>query len=257
MFHGTYLPPSKIDTVLDLTWDIMHRRRAPAKERNFHALSLRLEGDCTIECEGMKLDLKQYDIFFVPKSTGYRMTTRKNEHVICVHFDMPDAGTLPTSFTPTDPAIFVSLFEEISDVWAKKETGYLPRAYALFHEIVYHIIRQQSEVRHRDYNAAKALTLQIAAALRERFTDPELSVAAIAREFFISETYFRRLFHKHLNCSPGAYITEQRLKYATELLRSGYYTVEEAAAKCGIENVKYFSTLYKKKKGVSPSKIKV
>ena len=54
---------------------------------------------------------------------------------------------------------------------------------------------------------------------------------------------------------PLQYIPSLRLKRAEELLRSGYYTVAEAAYATGFSDPKYFSRFFKKEKGIAPSEI--
>ena len=47
-----------------------------------------------------------------------------------------------------------------------------------------------------------------------------------------------------------------RIKKAKDLLQTGYFTIKETALKSGFDNVKYFSTLFKKEVGCSPSEYK-
>ena len=53
-----------------------------------------------------------------------------------------------------------------------------------------------------------------------------------------------------------AYRNVLRIRRATELLKSGKYTVSEAAERVGIFDVKYFSKLYKQQTGLNPGIIK-
>ncbi len=246
---------TKIHTVLDLRWGILDNARALAKARNYHALSIRLQGDATIRYKKGNLTIRENDIFFVPKNTSYHLTTRSDEHVICIHFDMPTLNAPPTVFTPVNPSILLELFNQLNETWTKKETGYPYKAHALFNQILFTIAQQQNEAKRNLNPSLKILTNNIVTYIKENFTSSNLRIADVANSFFISETYLRRLFKKYLDCSPIEYLVNLRIKYATELLKSGYYSVKEVAEKCGIDNVKYFSILYKKKTGISPSKI--
>jgi len=44
-----------------------------------------------------------------------------------------------------------------------------------------------------------------------------------------------------------------RIEKAKELLSTGYFSVKEVSQKSGFDNVKYFSTVFKKEVGCSPS----
>ena len=91
--------------------------------------------------------------------------------------------------------------------------------------------------------------------IHEHFCDRDLTVELLAKMCSMSDTYFRKLFKQRFKVTPLKYINDLKVKYATELLRSGYYTVTEAAEKCGFDNVYYFSLFIKKETGLSPSQI--
>lgn len=49
------------------------------------------------------------------------------------------------------------------------------------------------------------------------------------------------------------YLTNVRISHAREYLKSGNYKTYEVALRCGYENPTYFSTIFKRRTGVSPS----
>ena len=65
--------------------------------------------------------------------------------------------------------------------------------------------------------------------LNRSFASPDLSVSSLAAMLGISEAYLRKLFYAQVGVSPHRYIAGLRLQHATQLLQSGYYTVEETA----------------------------
>ena len=69
----------------------------------------------------------------------------------------------------------------------------------------------------------------------------------------ISPTYLSALFKQNANQSFVGYLTETRLTHAQRLLRSGDYRSYEVAYMCGYDNSTYFSTIFKRYVGVSPS----
>mgnify|MGYP003307876820 CR=1 FL=1 len=87
------------------------------------------------------------------------------------------------------------------------------------------------------------------------FKDSDLTVAILAKKCNISEVYFRKIFKSLYGTTPIKMITEMRLDHAVQLLESGRYQVHEVAQMCGFDNVKYFSTLFKAKKKISPSEL--
>ena len=88
--------------------------------------------------------------------------------------------------------------------------------------------------------------------IHDHISDTALSVESLSQLCNMSDTYFRRLFVQAIGITPQRYISNLRLEMATELLRSGYYSVSEIAERCGFNNPNYFSLFIKKETGLSP-----
>ena len=81
-----------------------------------------------------------------------------------------------------------------------------------------------------------------------------LSLNQIALAHSMSVPSLQRLFKKHLGISPAAYLLNLRLECAADLLLAENVSVKEIAWRCGFENPLYFSTVFRRYKGVSPRK---
>lgn len=70
----------------------------------------------------------------------------------------------------------------------------------------------------------------------------------------ISDTYFRQIFVLKFGTTPQKYITSRRLSHAKSIIDSGdFHTISEVAASVGFSDPLYFSKVFKKMYGVSPS----
>lgn len=87
----------------------------------------------------------------------------------------------------------------------------------------------------------------------EHYSDGELSVLKISNSIFVDSSYIRRLFKRELNMTVTDYITEVRMKKAKELLMLGRYKLSEVCEKVGFNDSGYFSKVFKKHYGISPS----
>ena len=81
-----------------------------------------------------------------------------------------------------------------------------------------------------------------------------LTVGQICEHFRLSRSYLARLFKQHLQMTPTAYINNEKLHYAAELLQNTNMNISEVAAYLGYCDVFYFSRLYKRTFGLSPSR---
>ena len=84
----------------------------------------------------------------------------------------------------------------------------------------------------------------------------DFSVDCLAKMCSVSPAVFRRIFLACKGMSPVDYRNRLRIRKASELLKSGRYTVGESAELVGIKDIKYFSKLFKRYTGVNPSAIK-
>ena len=80
-----------------------------------------------------------------------------------------------------------------------------------------------------------------------------LSNEALAQKCGLSKFYFIKLFREVTGVTPQQYYTQLVLETAKSLLESTDYTVGQIASLCGLEDPFYFSRLFKKHIGISPS----
>ena len=85
------------------------------------------------------------------------------------------------------------------------------------------------------------------------YADPGITVGIIARALGISEGHLSHTFKKETDYTLLNYLTRYRIHKAMELLRSGRLKVYQVAEQVGYRDITYFSTMFKKLVGVSPS----
>ena len=87
--------------------------------------------------------------------------------------------------------------------------------------------------------------------LNHNFTD-RITVEDTAKKFGFTCNYFGKKFYKRLGVSFNDYINNMRLNYAYSLIVDNEKTIEEIAATCGFSSRTYFSTMFRKKFGITP-----
>lgn len=63
----------------------------------------------------------------------------------------------------------------------------------------------------------------------------------------------RRLFRQHLRRSPTDWVVEQRVDHADTLLSTTHLSIAEVARSCGFSDPLYFSRVFTKRRGTSPT----
>ena len=84
-------------------------------------------------------------------------------------------------------------------------------------------------------------------------SDSSFGIDELCREMAMSRTLFYVRLKSYTGQSPQDFVRIIRLERAAALLRSGR-SVTDAATLTGFDNPKYFSTVFKKYFGASPSK---
>lgn len=80
------------------------------------------------------------------------------------------------------------------------------------------------------------------------------SLDEVAEALYVSKYYLCHLFSKYVEISFNRYLTQIRLKNASEQLKTTSQTVSEIALNCGFNTSTYFCQVFKKEFGTSPLK---
>ena len=113
----------------------------------------------------------------------------------------------------------------------------------------------EAMTRRRDTTARQVIE-EAKAYIQEHYPEPELSVEMICRQLHMSPAYFSTVFRKETGKTCVAYLTEVRLNKAVELLNETKDKTYVIARKVGYQEQNYFSYVFKKRFGVSPTKFR-
>jgi len=91
--------------------------------------------------------------------------------------------------------------------------------------------------------------------MMEHYPEP-LSLNSLAEQVGISPSYLSTLFTRTLGCNFTEYLTKIRIDRACEYFFDSQMRTYEIAYKVGFNNEKYFSNVFKRIKGKSPSEYK-
>lgn len=81
----------------------------------------------------------------------------------------------------------------------------------------------------------------------------DISVQALAQQFFMNPNYMCHLFRKEVGETFTEYLTKLRIGYACDQLKKTERPISEIAEKSGYDNYFYFSRIFKKMTGRTPT----
>ncbi len=97
---------------------------------------------------------------------------------------------------------------------------------------------------------------QIRTAILRSYAQPDFALDGFIQTLPFHYDYLRKLFKKEVGVTPLEYMTRLRMKKASAMLTAlggTDYSVAEIARLCGYDDALYFSRVFKKAYGVSPS----
>ncbi len=86
------------------------------------------------------------------------------------------------------------------------------------------------------------------------YRDADMCIKKVAEHFSYTEKYLSSVFKKHMNLGFNEYMHQMRLQYAIRLMENNINSISSIASLCGYNDPLYFSKVFKKHTGMSPSK---
>lgn len=105
-------------------------------------------------------------------------------------------------------------------------------------------------------NAPKKMEVSCVKFFLDEHYSEKLSLESVASHFFIDKNYLARLFKEQYGVTLVTYLQQVRITHAKRMLRFTDKSIEEIGLECGIGELNYFSRVFKKLEGVSPSKFR-
>lgn len=81
----------------------------------------------------------------------------------------------------------------------------------------------------------------------------DLTLDIITHQLNLSKSYLSNLFKKELGITITDFIYKTKLRHALELLNSSTMSIHEIAIECGFSDINYFSRVFKKYQGITPT----
>lgn len=116
--------------------------------------------------------------------------------------------------------------------------------------------QMQSQLRSTKTDLTKSFVDKAVDYVKENYSNKDLSIETICSHLSVSAAYFSTVFKKETGKTFINYLTDYRMEQAVELLIGKEEKTYIIAEKVGYADPNYFSYVFKRKYGVSPSKYK-
>lgn len=254
------------------------------KGRNLstHLLVYCTEGDFSMRVTDKTFPVRSGNILLIPAGTAYRPLDSDGCTYYFVHFfaDCPSAPpkkTAPVKIAeqPAEPGIkgYKYIYQQSADsiitvplltenrcsgqIYGifERMAGLLPFNSAAENLLIDALMRElliilSAEFVQRDYSNRNLRDM--VNFIQVNYARP-LTLSILAKTFYLSDSYVARVFRNELHCTVSEYLHSVRLGHARSLLIGTDLSVADIAESIGYGSAYYFSRIFRKVHGTSPT----
>lgn len=148
----------------------------------------------------------------------------------------------------------IGCYQEALDIACREKSGYQQVLASIANTILAYVVYYDGN-RSADNDAVAEKLDRARAIMRENMLT-DITPEQIADRIHMSYSWFRKTFKEYTSVSPALYITQLKLQKAKLLLLNSSMSVKEIAFYLRYEDAAYFSAIFKKYVGCSPSEYK-
>ena len=225
-----------------------------------NALFFLKKGSFTIQINDKKEKISAGDCYILPDYIQYRPNVIEPIEFIYVKFACNSACPYKMEI-PVGKVNFIDKQRFISNVTSLEKllskddllsAGY--REHLLL-DIMFQIYSEsQPETASQEKTVSRDAVVNYAAEYIEQNLNHKILIEQICHGIGTNASTLNFKFRREFNLSVGQYIVRERIKKAAKLLVGTSYSISEIATRCGFQDVYYFSNVFKKVRGISPSK---
>lgn len=165
------------------------------------------------------------------------------------NYTNPLLDLLPNKILPQNPEVIQALLRDLCRCFSRQDELSGFRQNKLLWELLNTLFSQEWAQTAVIYNRRVVLAAEY---IREHFCE-NISVQELIKNSGISKTYFHKCFKSYTKTSPTALMTALRIERAKTLLHLTLDSVADIGLSCGYLDNVYFTHLFRKTVGMTPT----
>lgn len=231
--------------------------------RDHYLIHLVVSGKGTYTVEGKSHSLSSGDLFLAKPSQLITYAADQEEPWVYfwVGFNGACATRLiqQTPFSSSEPTFHCDNVADLQQLLEKvyQSRGPEPHNEAMMVGYLYLFLsRLMQEAQNQQPHPTNSSTQYVMNAVKyiQFHFSQDISIDDIADSVGVSRSHLYRVFMSNVGQSPIDYLTDYRISEACQLLRTSQLSISEIAVSVGFFDQFYFSRVFKKRKGVPPSR---
>lgn len=219
-------------------------------------LHLVTSGNAVLKFSGKQYPLKEGTLFFFFSGVPYEIDGDENFRYVYISFMGAKVDEFLDELCITiENSVFYG-YEHLIELWLSSIVRVTnANANILTESVLLNTLSYiaKGKEKNEPYKNSENLLSVIVDYVDTHYREKELSLKKVAEIFAYTEKYLSHFFKSKMGIGFNEYVNKLRLQYAVELIEKGADTVTEIALKCGFSDPLYFSKVFKKWQGKSPS----
>ncbi|MFO7671464.1 MAG: AraC family transcriptional regulator [Bacteroidales bacterium] len=149
---------------------------------------------------------------------------------------------------------FIDIYLKIFEMVLEEKPGFQQVASAMVMNILGYMVSLEKQKNFSGKRVEKIIR-SACFELREK-VEEKMDFQLYAENYHMGYSYFRKMFKQYTGFAPVQYHLNLKIQKAKELLIYTDQSVKEIASNLGFQSIHYFSRIFKKKTGHSPSEIR-
>ena len=244
--------------IVHFVYETQHKKLKQPFIRPFYYVYLVTEGEATLKMLGKEFSLSAGDVFFTFPGVQYRIDAIGDLRYLYLSFVGTSVKTQYENLGIKQSEPICRGLESITDFWFSAISRVNTKNASLISESVLlytlSLVASNAELGEKKPSDITRFDM-ILNYVNENYRDPTLTLCKVADIFSYTEKYVSSLFKKHMETGFNKYINSRRINYALRLIDKGSKSVRNIAGECGFSDALYFSKVFKKKTGMSPTEM--
>lgn len=226
------------------------------ENRQTHGFIIKIKGHTDYVIKGETIGISEGEMIFLPKGSCYEYRsdpTNENTYT-SINFQADLKNPEISVYSIADFYDVDFLYQSFSEFWRFGNSSDKYKCLSVFYDLVSYILKIESM---ESSQKRKSNLIEPAVEyLKKHIYDSDFKIEKLHRLCGISDTYFRKIFMLRFNMTPQEYIIVKRISHAKAILESGDFdSIREVSEAVGYSDPLYFSKVFKKIYGCSPSNI--
>lgn len=203
-------------------------------------------------------NLKRGDIFFAFPAFPYYLDAEDDFEYIYISFMgsgaasfLSKCGITPKSPYYADFGFLCTMFENAIRRITPSNSNMLSDSVLYYALSYFDTDKPENEL--DNPKSASKLFEAIVNYVDHHYRESDISLGRLADIFSYTEKYLSSLFKKNMKIGFVNYLNNLRIQYACELIKQGEMSIAEISVTCGYSDYSYFSKVFKKITGKTPT----